>query len=407
MIKKISIFASVIALCLVLLSPVLVRAQSGLTVTKTSVEAGFPLKLNFNLSAKSDANITDIRLHYTVDHDSYAEVVSEAFVEFAPADTVEVQWTWDMRRTGGLPPGTNVEYWWTVKDAKGGVTDTAPAKLQFDDNRYSWKSLTDGKVTIYWYQGEQSFASEVMLASQQALARLTQNTGAYLKKPVKIYIYNSAQDLQGAMIFPQEWTGGVTYSRYGIIAIGIAPNNLSWGRRAIAHELTHLVVHQMTFNPYNELPTWLDEGLAMYAEGELEPDYTSLLNKAIADKSLISVRSLTSPFSAYANAASLSYAESYSLVAFLVGNYGQDKMLALLNIFNEASSYDGAFSRIYGFDMDGLNTLWQADAIKQYQPAGSKSAMSPVPGRSLAGVFGGFLFDLRLFSHSSVKALAW
>ncbi|MBI2979567.1 MAG: peptidase MA domain-containing protein, partial [Chloroflexi bacterium] len=388
MIKKISIFALVMALFLILLSPLLVQAQSGLTVTKTSVEAGFPLKLNFNLSAKSDANITDIRLHYTVDHDSYAQVVSEAFIEFAPATTVDIQWTWDMRRTGGLPPGTNVEYWWTVKDASGGITDTAPVRLQFDDNRYPWKSLTKDKVTIYWYQGEPSFAQEVMLASQQALARLTEDTGAYLKKPVKIYIYNSSRDLQGAMVFPREWTGGVTYSRYGIIAIGIAPNNLSWGRRAIAHELTHLVVHQMTFNPYGDLPTWLNEGLAMYAEGELEPDYTSLLTKAIADKSLISVRSLASPFSAYAGEASLAYAQSYSLVAFLVSSYGQDEMLALLNTFSEGSGYDGALTKIYGFDMDGLNTLWRDYAIKQYQPAGTKTAMSPASGKPSAGLFG-------------------
>ena len=139
-----------------------------------------------------------------------------------------------------------------------------------------------------------------MAAAQQALARLAEDTGAYLEKPVKIYIYANAQDLQGAMIYPQEWTGGVTFTRYGIIAIGIAPTNLDWGKRAIAHELTHLVIHQMTFNPYNDLPTWLDEGLAMYTEGQLEPEFATYLKKAIAENSLISVRSLSSPFSAYA-----------------------------------------------------------------------------------------------------------
>ncbi len=116
-----------------------------------------------------------------------------------------------------------------------------------------------------------AFANQLMTIAQQALTRLEGNTGAHLVRPIRIYIYASAQDLQGAMIFPEEWTGGVAFTEYGIVAIGIAPDNLAWGQTAIAHELTHLVVHQMTFNPYNELPTWLDEGLAVYNQGPLDP----------------------------------------------------------------------------------------------------------------------------------------
>jgi len=161
------------------------------------------------------------------------------------------------------------------------------------------------------------------------------------------------------MIYPQEWTGGVAFTRYGIIAIGIASDNINWGKRAVAHELTHLVIHQMTLNPYNDLPTWLDEGLAMHTEGVLGLEYTAHLNKAIAEESLISVRSLSSPFSAYAGQSYLSYAQSYSLVEFLISKYGQAQMLELLLIFRQGSSYDGALEKVYGFDMDGLDTLWQ------------------------------------------------
>jgi hypothetical protein len=34
-------------------------------------------------------------------------------------------------------------------------------------------------------------------------------------------------------------------------------------------------------------------------------------------------------------------------------------MLELLNTFGEGSSYDGAVNRVYGFDMDGLDSLWR------------------------------------------------
>jgi hypothetical protein len=366
MIKKISLLALVFCLLLAVLSPGLVQAQGELTIVDSSAEADFPFWLNFNLSAQSDVNITDIRLCYAVERISFAQAFSEAYVEFVPDTTVDVSWTLNMVRIGGLPPGSSVEYWWKVEDASGSIVETAPAQVQFDDGRYPWSSLTEGEVTIYWYEGDDSFARELMETTQQALERLAEDTGAELEEPVKFYIYATSDDLRGAMIYPQEWTGGVAYPRYGVMAIGISSSNLEWGKRTIAHELTHLVIHQMTLNPYNDLPTWLDEGLAMCNEGELSSAFVASLKRAVTEDSLISVQSLCSPFSAYAEEAVLAYAQSYSLVEFLITGYGQAEMLELLNTFKEGSGYDAALEKVYGFDMDGLDSLWREYVIQQY-----------------------------------------
>jgi len=409
MIKKAGILTLVVSLLLGLLSSSLVQAQGGLIISDNSAEAEFPVKLHFNLSAKSDSDITDICLHYTVDRDSYTQVTSEVYLEFVPDTNVDVQWAWYMRRTGGLPPGSSVEYWWTVKDARGNMVETTPLRIQFDDNRYSWQSLTEGKVTIYWYDGNQSFAGDVMLAAQQALARLTESTGAYLKKPVKLYIYADARDLQGAMIFPQEWTGGLAFTRYGIIAIGISQHNLSWGKRAITHELTHLATYQMTSNAYNDLPNWLNEGLSMYNEGLLEPSYVNILKRAVIKDELISVRTLSSQFSTDTAKAYLSYAESYSLVEFLIATYGRDKMLELLTIFSQGSGYyDAALEKVYGFDRDGLNTLWQDYIRSQHQEAEvTTTATSPVLIGTLNNLVTQLIVDLRLADYRHFPVYLW
>jgi len=388
MIKKASLLVLVVCLSLGF-SPGLAQAQDGLRILDSWAETEFPYKLNFSLSVESDVNITDIRLHYTVERQGFAQVTSEVYIEFLPAFTVEASWTWDMRRTGGLPPGTGVVYWWTVEDANGDRVETAPVQVQFDDDRYSWQSLTRGEVTIYWYEGEESFAEEIMLSVEQVLVRLAEDTGAYLEESVKIYIYGSSQDLRGAMVYPQEWTGGVAFTRHGTIAIGITPLDLHWGLRAIAHELTHLVIHQMTLNPYSDLPTWLDEGLAMYSEGVLGIAFRTYLDKAIAEDSLISVRSLSSPFSAYAEQSYLSYAQSYSLVEFLINDYGRDRMLELLDTFREGSCYDAALNKVYGFDIDGLDTLWRDYVARQHQEAEEK-VMHPTLIGPLATLATGF-----------------
>jgi hypothetical protein len=102
MIKKASILALVVCLLLSILSPILVQAQSGLTILDSSAQAEFPSELSFNLAAQSDVNITDIRLCYTVDRASFAQVTSEVYIEFAPATTIDVSWalehTWSSIR---------------------------------------------------------------------------------------------------------------------------------------------------------------------------------------------------------------------------------------------------------------------------------------------------------------------
>jgi hypothetical protein len=353
------VLLGVIASLSLVLNLVPVQAQGELTVVHSSAQVMFPLSISFDIGAESSVDITDIRLQYKVLRHSFADVTAEVCMQFKAATTVEVSWDLDMIQTGGLPPGASIQYWWTVTDASDDQIETSPVTLQFNDERFSWQSLTRGMVTVHWYQGEQSFAEEVMLTVEDALDWLEADTGAVLLEPVEIYLYANSQDLQGSMIYPQEWTGGVAFTRYGRIAIGINPTNLDWGKRALAHELTHLVVHQMTLSPYGGLPVWLDEGLATRSEGGLSNYYLAALNQAIANDSLISVQSISSPFSANSELAILSYAESYTVVDYLITTYGKDRMFDLLGAFREGASYNGALTEVYGFDTSGLDWRWR------------------------------------------------
>lgn len=358
----------VVLLAFLIAFPGIGIAQDEITVTSTSALVAFPLAITFNLEAESSAQITDIDLKYRVDRLSLVPISCRVDVDFTPGQRVSASWTWNMLETGGLPPGTGVEYWWLIEDAAGQKIETSPASLKFDDLRYDWNSLSSGQVTLFWYHGDQSFAQELLDAADEALHRLASDIGVYLEQPVKIYIYASQQDLLGALIYPDVWTGGVAFTQYGTIVIGVAPQNLAWGKTTMAHELAHLVIHQATFGPYGYLPNWLDEGLAMHAEGELRLDLWQQLNQAISEDELISVRSLSSSFPADPEEARLSYAQSYSLVKFLLDNYGRDRMLELLDVFKEGSGYDDALVEVYAFDMDGLNALWRASLGLEPQP---------------------------------------
>jgi hypothetical protein len=132
-----------------------------------------------------------------------------------------------------------------------------------------------------------------------------------------------------------------------------------------------MVILQLIEGPFGDLPAWLDEGLAMYAEGMLPERYQSVLNSAIRRDELISVRSLSS-YSGDTSQVTIFYAESWSVAKYLLDTYGKEKMAELLKVFKEGSRYDDALQKVYGFNMDGLDAQWRTSL-------GVKPRTSPQP----------------------------
>jgi hypothetical protein len=136
--------------------------------------------------------------------------------------------------------------------------------------------------------------------------------------------------------------------------------NLEWAKGALPHEITHLIVGEAVFGPFGDIPTWLNEGLAMYSEGLL-PDYMQLaLDAAVRGNSLISIHSLAGSFPADSGGANLAYAESRSLVGYLIDTYGWEKMRNLLAVFKDGATYDKGLQAVYQLDEDALDTQWRA-----------------------------------------------
>jgi len=351
------VFILLVSFVILAAAPIAVQAQEAISASYTTT-VEFPTSITFNISAESNDNITQVILDYKINMITNVTVTTEVEPEFKAAPDVQTSWEWDTQQES-LPPGAEIRYSWRIEDAAGHELETPWQTIQFDDSRYHWKSLIEGKISLFWYKGDQSFAQDLLDTANEALNMLSRDTGASLEQAVEIYIYATADDLRGALINAQEWTGGVSFSEFGILAIGIAPDNLAWGETAMAHELAHLLTYQMTFNPYSDIPTWLNEGLSMYAEGPLDLTFESLLGKAISEDALISVQTISSNFPANTVEAELSYAESYSLVQFLIKNYGEQKMLNLLSTFKQGSTYDNALEEVYGFDTAGLDNLWR------------------------------------------------
>ncbi|PWH17471.1 MAG: hypothetical protein DDG60_01970 [Anaerolineae bacterium] len=320
----------------------------------------FPNTITFRAQLTANASIQSVVLEYGDNQLTCGEVIAKAFPEFTPGKTINVQWTWDMRQSGSIPPGATIWWRWRITDANGQESVTEKKTITWLDSTYKWQSLTEGNVRIHWYKGNQAFAREILAAAREGLARNEKSAGLKPNGTIEIYIYGDYDALRSAVLYTPSWTGGMAFPEFNIVIIGISPNNLEWGKNATVHELTHVLVGNLTFSCLGDVPTWLNEGLAVYSEGGLDSTSQRQLNQAIQQNTLLTVRSLSGGFSEVADKANLSYSQSYSIVKFLVETYGQPKMNELLLALRDGTPIDDALRQVYGFDVEGLEDAWRA-----------------------------------------------
>ena len=335
-------------------------AQSTPQVLDHGTDVDFPETVTFYLTATSPLSIVKAELRYRVDQLACGTVVSTAKPDFEPGSSVHITWEWELQERGGLPVGASVRYQWVVEDETGQVTRTPEATLTFEDPRFQWRTVAGEGVALRWYQGDDAFAGELLSAAEDGLERLSETTGAAPADDVVVNIYAGAAAMREALAFAQEWTGGVAFPSHGLVSIGVTPANLAWGKRAMVHELTHVVVHQTTFSCGASLPSWLSEGTAVMNEGPLHSTYRSALDEALIQESVFSVRGLAGDFPYARQDVYAAYAQSWSLVSYLSQLRGSEGINELFAAFRESGSIDTALEQVFGFDQGGLNTRWRA-----------------------------------------------
>jgi hypothetical protein len=354
--------------------------NSAISVSDNQAQITFPEKITFSAQLQSETDIQDVALEYGVDELTCGKLVAKAFPDFKAGKNVSASWAWEMKQSGSLPTGAKIWWRWNVTDSGGNHQVTDTQTILWIDQVHPWKTLSAANLNLHYYQGDNSFGSDLLNTATASLVQLKQQIGLKPDGTIDLYIYANSDDLNQTIYFQPDWTGGLAFPEYNIVLIGIPADQMVWGRHAETHELTHVLVGHLTFSCLGSLPTWLNEGLAKYSEGDWDQESQTLLQNAIADDSIFSVRSLSSSFPEDATKANLAYSQSQSLVGFLIKEYNQDKMLALLNAMRQGATTDEALTQIYGFNQDGLEDAWRAKMGAKSRPdAQSTIEATPQP----------------------------
>ena len=349
-------------------------------ITNDQVILSFPVSATFRASFTSDSEIQSIILEYGNEQQNCGEVVAKAFPQFTPGKTVDAEWTWEMRQSGSLPPGATLWWRWRVTDTNGNETVSETKTTTWLDDVNDWRSINNGDfIRLHWYEGDQAFAIDLAKAAYSGLLFNETNSGLKAESPIDIYIYAGADDLKDAVLYEPSWTGGQAFANQDIVILAISPYDLEWGRDAIVHELTHVLVGHLTFSCLGDVPTWLNEGLAVYSEGVPDPSTQQYLEDAIQNDTLVTIRSLSAGFSEVSDKAYLSYSQSYSITKFLIESYGQEKMTSLLVSLRDGLTIDEALTQTYGLDIDSLEVGWRQAVGASIQPGSPEGQPTAQP----------------------------
>jgi hypothetical protein len=332
------------------------------TILSERVELDFPNAATFHLSAQSDATITKVRFEFGHQVNDCGNDLSYALPDFEAGKEVEVSYEWNMRATVPLPPGAQIWYRWVVTDANGQESATERTELTWLDDKHDWQEIEKDNVVLHWYAGRDAFAQQLLDTAIQAKTDIANAYNIRTENKVHFYIYKNTNEMRDALLFEPQWTGGQAFSDQNIVVIGIGDNSsdLEWGLRTVAHEFTHVIVGNVVSSCYADVPTWFNEGIAMYIEGEDASYEKGVLEDAIQAGELFALRPLSNGFTEDPDKANLAYLQSKSIVSYLVETYGREKMRALLTAFNQGYHYDNALQLALGVQLEELERDWRA-----------------------------------------------
>jgi len=98
------------------------------------------------------------------------------------------------------------------------------------------------------------------------LRRNKEQAGLVTDSPIDLYVYPNYEDMKDAILYEPSWTAAWLFSEFNVFIMGVSGSDATWDKNTVIHELTHILVGHLTFSCLGDVPTWLNEGLAMYSE---------------------------------------------------------------------------------------------------------------------------------------------
>jgi hypothetical protein len=248
-------------------------------------------------------------------------------------------YVWDVS-TEHVTPNTRITYRWRAIDG-GRVTTGPQGSLLYDDDRpgLDWQSASFGATTMHWYGDAETTARRFGELSDGAVKRAEKLFGYQLSGPVDVFIYQTRAAFFDALgSGAREWTGAATYPELRTVFMYLEGAGESYLERALGHELTHVVFHDATANPYHEPARWLNEGIAVWSETGDAADERSTVEFEARGGGLFAFEALVDQFPIGERGSKLAYAEGTTMIDNIIDKDGPEAIARITAAYRKGAS---------------------------------------------------------------------
>ncbi|HCI82884.1 MAG TPA: hypothetical protein DHW02_24700 [Ktedonobacter sp.] len=334
-------------------------ATSPIAITSENATTVFAKNINFQVSVTdTDSAITQASITVTTKVPTYSQQTYDVSVN-TPAQNLQLNWQDDISGSKFLFSGTPLMYSWMFHDRNDHWFTGSTQNITVIDSRFQWQHLSQGELQVYWYGQGTDFGQIVLSQALDNIKRISANLGGGPTSPITLWVYQSSDDFRGALP-PNtfEWVGGLAYPPLNEAFVVVDSPNADTLVRDMPHELTHVIFHELV--KLNDLvPTWFDEGLAVYNQTYHEPEMQQSFDDALKTHSLLPLDTLADGFPADSNKAYLAYAESWQFMSYMYNTFGIAKMAHLIHLMNNPSgAFEYEMTNAFGEDSTHIENQW-------------------------------------------------
>ena len=357
-----------------------------LATLANGVRMDFPNAVEFHLMYAGVAEPQSVDLEFRIQPVHSCDGGTIHSVRF-PAKTTII-WRWEPSEGQLIAPGHAVRWRWRVTGADGSIRVSYPQEFVWTDDRFDWQAYAKDELTVHWYGQYPEFGEHLVGFLEPQLERIEAIETS--RNPVNVFIYENAEDAGPGALLQRD-----TVNPYRALntVVSVMPEEIEGDElTALIHELAHFVVQDRGFNCFNGLPHWLEEGLAMLAEGGLSNEMRRAFAETRLIEQFVPLRSFDVPFGSNTDDTAVQYpqsqgtltryAQSYSLVEVLKEEFGWESIGFLLDLFKHGITVDDALKLAFGIDTEETERLWR---LRSDLPVLAPNRVSTTPTPTNAG----------------------
>ena len=230
------------------------------------------------------------------------------------------------------------------------------------------KALTADNIHIYYPEKREQLAVITLNTIQNKRPQLQRVFGEN-SRPIRVYICDSQsafEQLAGHHL--PYWTAAVTIFPKQIIVLktpGLTNTTLRQYRETVEHEFIHL--YQGLFVPLNITPAWFNEGWADYISRPYDIQSRIILSRAIIKNRVIPLSKLADFLTYNHVQAELAYAESSSLIEFLLVVYGEHIIHDIFSDMAITKNFYVTLQRLTDTEIDIFEYRWKQYIVSRYR----------------------------------------